>query len=115
MDPTAVNPNDKAKPYPLVLLESLPSGMGTDEVKRYTVKLDTPLSVNACDTVVVALRNTRDMPVLDAPSTATMMCGAASTHSSTNQWWNLDGTMVPVSSFSKDFDRDWWVSLVPAK
>ncbi|MFO0614918.1 MAG: hypothetical protein U0414_20180 [Polyangiaceae bacterium] len=109
-DPKLVDPNTDAKPRPLTLVESLSS----DQIRRYSIKLDAPLTVGACESVVVALRNSRvDPPDPNGAATAIHMCGAKSTHSSTNLWWNLDGTMVPIASFNPDFDRDWWVSMTP--
>jgi hypothetical protein len=106
-DPLAVNPNDAAQPYPLTLLEKLTATQGT--VNRYSIQLDAPLSVSACDTVVVALRNTEG-----PPDTWIHQCGTGSDHPETNQWWNLDNTMTEMSTYGSDLDRDWWVSLLPA-
>lgn len=106
-DPTAIDPNDGAKPYALTLLESMPVQNGTGN--KYSVTLDAPLDVAACDSVVVSLRNTEGPPL-----SAIEMCGPPSSHSETNQWWNLDGTMATMVSFAPGFDHNWWVSLLPA-
>lgn len=105
-DPLEVDPDAVAEPRPLTFLEELPASLGT--AKRYSIQLDPPLSVGACDRVVVALRNTEGPP----PS-AFMTCGDGSAHPETNQWWNLDGTMTEMASYP-NLDRDWWVSLLPA-
>jgi hypothetical protein len=52
--------------------------------------------------------------VSGALSSALQMCGAGSAHPESNQWWNLDGSMSEMSSYGSNFDRDWWVSLLPA-
>lgn len=106
-DPLAIDPNVTAKPYPLTIIESLPDGVSS--YHRYSIQLDAPLSVDACASVVVALRNT-----VGPPRSALAMCGLGSAHPATNQWWNLDGTLSPMASFGNNFDRDWWVSLLPA-
>lgn len=107
-DPLAVNPNDAAEAYPLALIEKLPAAEG-QTANRYSIQLAAPLPVGACDTVVVALRNT-----VGPPPAWLYMCGAGSDHPETNQWWNLDGTMSEMASYGSNFDRDWWVSLLPA-
>jgi hypothetical protein len=108
-DPLAVNPNDAAKPYPLTLLEELPTTVVEVTVNRYSIQLDAPLAVSVCDKVVVALRNT-----VGPPDTWIQQCGEGSDHPETNQWWNLDNTMTEMSTYRSNFDRDWWVSLLPA-
>lgn len=106
-DPLLVNPSESAKPYPLMLLEELPADSGT--ARRFSIQLDAPLAVGVCDTVVVALRNT-----VGPPLSGLLMCGSGSDHPETNQWWNLDDTMTEMSTYGSNFDRDWWVSLLPA-
>lgn len=105
-DPLAADPSAAAEPRALVPLETFAVAAGT--VRRYAVQLDAAVPVSACESVVVALRNT-----VGSPSTALQMCGVGSRHPETNQWWNLDGTMSQMSSYGATFDRDWWVSLTP--
>lgn len=105
-DPLEVDPDGSAKPYPLTLIEDLPAASYT--VHRYSMTLDAPLAVGPCDTVVVALRNTKG-----PPDSWLQMCGSGSEHPETNQWWNLDGTMTVMASYGTTYDRDWWVSLMP--
>lgn len=107
-DPTAIDPSVGAKPYDLMTpLESMPVGNGTGN--KYSVTLDAPLEVGACDSVVVSLRNSEGPPV-----SAVEMCGLPSAHPETNLWWNLDGTMDVMADLAPGFDHNWWVSLVPA-
>ncbi len=105
-DPTTIDPNMGAKLYPLTLLES--TSAGAQKTNLYSVQLDAPLSVGACEQVVVSLRNSEGPPL-----TGILMCGPPSEHKETNRWWNLDGTTTAMVDFSAQFDRDWRVSLVP--
>lgn len=104
--PLAVDPSAGAAPHSLTLIEELPFKTGWT-IQRYSIELDTPLPVAACDTVMVALRNT-----VGPPRSSLMMCGDASDHPQTNLWWSLDGTMATMKSWG--FDRDWWASLLAA-
>ncbi|MBK8256280.1 MAG: hypothetical protein IPK82_26885 [Polyangiaceae bacterium] len=108
-DPLAIDPNVGAQAYPLQLIETL-TIPGDNKMHRYSIALDTTLKVNACDTVVVALRNT-----VGPPLSSLGTCGTKSTHSETNQWWELNGNMVQMSTYGAQFDKDWWVSLTVAQ
>jgi hypothetical protein len=106
-DPLQIDVSASAQPFALVRGAEVSTEEQT--VVALTIELAEPLVVGACDSVVVALRNSEG-----PPATGINQCKMVpSTHPETNLWWNLDGTMSTMQSFGAQFDYDWAMTLVP--